>query len=181
MVYVLLADGFEEVEALTPIDLLRRAGAEVRSVGISGKVVTGARNIPLTADLLPEEVDWEDTEMIVLPGGMPGTLNLYESKFVREIVQYCKNNERYIAAICAAPSVILGGMDLLQGRRATCFPGMEEGMTGAKIMDQNCCIDGKIITGRAAGAAFTFSLALCTAIMGEAAAKQVAKSICYVG
>ncbi|WP_122788403.1 DJ-1 family glyoxalase III [Intestinibacillus sp. Marseille-P6563] len=179
MVYVFLADGFEEVEALTPVDLLRRAGAEVKTVGITGKTVTGARGVPVVADILPEEVDRDEMDMIVLPGGMPGTMNLNESEFVRDTVQFCADHDRYIGAICAAPSVILGGMDLLHHRRAICYPGMEDGMTCANVVHQNCCVDGRIITGRAAGAAFDFALALCTAVMGKAAAKQVAESVCY--
>lgn len=179
MVYVLLADGFEEVEALTPVDLLRRAGAEVKTVGITGQTVIGARGISVLADVLPEEVEREEIEMIVLPGGMPGTMNLNACEFVHDLVNFCAATDRYIAAICAAPSVILGGMDLLSGRRAICYPGMEDGMTGAKVIYQDCCVDGRIITGRAAGAALDFSLALCAAVMGEAAAKQVAESICY--
>lgn len=178
MVYVFLAEGFEEVEAIAPIDMLRRAGAEVKTVGVTGRTVTGARGIPVAADILPEEIERDDMEMIVLPGGMPGTMNLYQSKEVRDIVQFCADNDRYIGAICAAPSIILGGMDLLHHRRATCYPGMEDGMTGATVVHQNCCIDGKIITGRAAGAALDFALALCAAIMGQAAAEHVAESIC---
>lgn len=179
MVYVLLADGFEEVEALTPVDLLRRAGAEVKTVGVTGRTVTGARGVPVVADILPEEVDRDELEMVVLPGGMPGTIHLNESGFVRELVQFCADHDRYLAAICAAPSIILGGMDLLHHRRAICYPGMEDGMTCAKVTHQNCCVDGKIITGRAAGAAMDFALALCAAMMGQAAAEQVAESVCY--
>lgn len=179
MVYVFLAEGFEEVEAIAPIDMLRRAGAEVKTVGVTGRTVTGARGIPVVADILPDEVDREEIEMIVLPGGMPGTMNLYESQFVRDCVQFCADNDRYIGAICAAPSVILGGMDLLHHRRAICYPGMEDGMTCATVVNQDCCVDGKIITGRAAGAALDFALALCAAMMGKAAAEQVAESICY--
>ncbi len=179
MVYVFLADGFEEVEALTPVDLLRRAGAEVRTVGITGKTVMGARGIPVVADILPDEVDKDEIDMIVLPGGMPGTMNLNGSDFVHDMVLFCVEHDRYVAAICAAPSVILGGMDLLRHRRAVCYPGMEDGMTCATAVSQNCCVDGKIITGRAAGAALDFALALCSVIMGEAAAQQVAESICY--
>lgn len=179
MVYVFLAEGFEEVEAIAPIDLLRRAGAEVKTVGVTGKTVTGARGIAVVADILPEEVDREDMEMIVLPGGMPGTVNLYDSEFVRDTVKFCAENDRFIGAICAAPSVILGGMDLLHHRRAICYPGMEDGMTCATVVHQNCVTDGKIITSRGAGAAIDFGLALCAATMGKAAAEHVAESICY--
>ena len=180
MVYVLLADGFEEVEALTPVDLLRRAGADVKTVGITGKTVTSSHNVPIIADILPEDVCFEEAEMVVLPGGMPGAINLNESEFVHKLVRYCADNDRYIGAICAAPSVILGSMDLLKHKKAICYPGMEDGMTLATVVHQNCCVDGKIITGRALGGAMDFALALCTAIMGDAAAKQVADAICYV-
>lgn len=179
MVYVFLAEGFEEIEAIAPIDMLRRAGAEVKTVGVTGKTVTGARGLPVVADIQPDEVERDDMEMIVLPGGMPGTVNLNASQFVRDTVQFCVDNDRYIGAICAAPSIILGGMDLLRHRRATCYPGMEDGMASANVVHQNCCVDGKIITGRAAGAALDFALALCAAMMGKAAAEHVAESICY--
>lgn len=179
MVYVLLANGFEEVEALTPVDMLRRAGADVKTVGITGEVVSSARGVKVIADVSIQDVDFEETEMVVLPGGMPGTINLNESEFVHKIVRYCIDNDRYVAAICAAPSIILGGMDLLKHKRAICYPGMEDGMACAKVVNKNYCVDGKIITGRSAGAAIDFSLTLCSVIMGAAAAKQVADAICY--
>lgn len=179
MVYVMLAEGFEEVEALTPVDLLRRAGAQVKTVGVTGKTVTGARGIPVVADILPEEIVLDDMEMLVLPGGMPGTKNLDASAFVQDTIRYCVQNDRYLAAICAAPSVILGSLGLLKGKRATCYPGMEEGMRGAAAIDVPCVAEGKIITGRAAGAAMDFAVALCAAICGGATAEKVAREVCH--
>ncbi len=179
MVYVMLAEGFEEVEALTPVDLLRRAGAQVKTVGVTGKTVTGARGIPVAADILPEEFTPEDMEMLVLPGGMPGTKNLNASEFVHGAIRYCVENDRYLAAICAAPSIILGGLGLLEGKRATCYPGMEDGMKGAAAMAVPCVAEGKIITGRAAGAAMDFAVALCAAVCGGAAAEKVAREVCH--
>lgn len=179
MVYVLLAEGFEEVEALTPVDLLRRAGAQVKTVGVTGKTVTGARGIPIVADLLPEEISFAEAEMIVLPGGMPGTKNLDQSTFVQQAIDYCLENKLYLAAICAAPSIILGRRGLLQDKCATCYPGMEDGMLGAKAMDVPCVADGRIITGRAAGAAMDFAIALCAAVCGGSAAEKVAQDVCH--
>lgn len=180
MVYVFLADGFEEVEALTPIDLLRRAGVTVQTVGVTGKTVTGSHGVPMVADLLPEAVDLKQADMIVLPGGMPGTKNLYASDVVRAAVTEMIETDRYVAAICAAPSIILGGMGVLQGKRATCYPGMEDGMTGAQAQPLPCVQDGKIITGRGAGAAFDFALTLCAALVGQEKADQIADAVCYV-
>lgn len=179
MVYAFLADGFEEVEAMTPIDLLRRAGVEVHTVGITGKTVTGAHGIPVVADLLPDAVNLALADMIFLPGGMPGTKNLYASTFVRDAVMQVLDEGHYVSAICAAPSVILGGMGLLEGKRATCYPGMEDGMTGAIVQDLSCVWDGKIITGRGAGAAFDFALTLCEALCGWEIADKIASSVCY--
>ena len=181
MVYVMLADGFEEVEALAPVDVLRRGGVEVRLVGVTGRTVVGAHGVPMLADLEPREVDLEQADMVFLPGGMPGTKNLYASEFVRNTVQWCIEHDRYVAAICAAPSIVLGGMGLLEGREATCYPGMEDGMKGAKPQDKPFCVDGKLITGRAAGAAFDFALALCRTLAGEATAERVRQEIYYAG
>lgn len=181
MIYLMLADGFEEVEAMAPVDVLRRAGADLKTVGVTGRMVTGAHGVPMQADCTPEEVDLAAADMVILPGGMPGTKNLYASAFVRDAIQYCIDHDKYVAAICAAPSVVLGGMGLLQGKEATCYPGMEDGMAGANAQPKPYCIAGKIITGRAAGAAFDFALALCAVLKGEAVAEQVRRDIVYVG
>lgn len=179
MVYVFLADGFEEVEALTPIDVLRRSGVTVHTVGITGKTVTSSHGVPMIADLLPEQVDLDQAQMIFLPGGMPGTKNLYDSSFVRDAVNTFVRTDRYIGAICAAPSIILGGLGILKGKHATCYPGMEDGMIGAIPQNTPFVRDGKIITGRGAGAAFDFALALCEALCGKEQADQLAISMCY--
>ncbi len=181
MVFLMLADGFEETEAFAPLDILRRAGVEVRTVGITGAQVTSSHGIPVAADVTPAQVDLTQADMVILPGGMPGTKNLYASEFVRGAVTFCIEHSRYVAAICAAPSIVLGGMGLLEGRKATCYPGMESGMTGAHAQDLPVCVDGKIITGRAAGAAFDFGLALCTALRGQETADKVRHDIHYAG
>ncbi len=176
-VYVLLADGFEEVEALTPVDLLRRAGAEVIMVSVTGKrVVTGARRIPVQADcLLGEE---GDGDMVILPGGMPGTIHLKEHPGVRSLVQSYADSGKYVAAICAAPTV-LGDMGLLRGRHATCYPGMEDGLTGAVPEISPVVQDGRIITSRGVGTAIAFSLKLIEILFGKDKADTIASQIVY--
>lgn len=180
MVYVFLADGFEEIEAMTPVDVLRRAGIAVQTVGITGKTVTSSHGVPMIADLLPEETDLDAAKMIFLPGGMPGSRNLYASDFVRNAVSAFAADGRWVTAICAAPSIVLGGMGLLQGRNATCYPGMEDGMTGAHPQSIPCVVDGNFITGRGAGAAFDFALKLCEVLCGAETAERIAQSVCYV-
>ena len=179
MVYVFLADGFEEVEALTPIDVLRRAGVEVRTIGVTGKTVTGTHGVPMVADILPEETDLAAADMIFLPGGMPGTTNLYASDFVRDAVKQFTESGRYVTAICAAPSVILGGMGILNGKRATCYPGMESGMTGATPLERTCVVDGRIITACGVGGALDFGCALVSALCGEEKARRIAAEVVH--
>lgn len=175
MVYVLLAEGFEEVEALTPVDLLRRAGVETRLVGVTGETVCGARGIRVVTDLPMDDIDLAQADMIVLPGGMPGTTNLYADKRVTSAVRAMYEAEKYVAAICAAPSVILGGMGLLKGRRATCYPGME----GAEAVPATCVTDGKIITACGVGGALDFACALITALISREKADEIAFSVVY--
>lgn len=175
MVYVLLAEGFEEVEALTPVDLLRRAGVETRLVGVTGETVCGARGIRVVTDLSMDDIDLAQADMIVLPGGMPGTTNLYADKRVTSAVRAMYDAEKYVAAICAAPSVILGGMGLLKGRRATCYPGME----GAEAVPATCVTDGKIITACGVGGALDFACALITALISREKADEIALSVVY--
>lgn len=180
MVYLMLANGFEEVEALTPLDVLRRAEITVQTVGIGGKTIQSARGIIVQADVLPEETDIAQAEMIILPGGGIGTNNLFASDFVKQAVRTCQKHNIYIGAICAAPSVILGSMGVLDGKRATCYPGMQDGMHGAQVQNVAVCVDGKIITARAAGAAFDFAFALCQEIKGAAVAQAVREAMHYV-
>lgn len=157
IVYVFLADGFEEVEAITVVDVLRRAEVEVLTVGVSSKTLIGAHNIVVQADIDICELAMDNNiEMIVLPGGMPGVYNLKKSKKVIEMLRYANNNGIYIAAICAAPT-ILGEQNMLYERQAVCFPGMEEELLGAKVVNSNVVVDGDIITGKNMEAALEFA------------------------
>lgn len=159
MIYLFLADGFEEVEAIAPVDLLRRAEIPVQTVGVTGKEVTGAHGITVTADILPEEIQKDDIGGVILPGGMPGTLNLQKSSAVIDLLGYCAERGKLVAAICAAP-MVPGEMGLLKGKKATCFPGFEENLEGAEIVDAPVCRDGSFITGRGAGVAWQFAAAI---------------------
>lgn len=158
MVLVFLANGFEEIEALTPVDCLRRCEIEVVTVGVGNRVVTGSHGIKVVADLDDLALTMNDSvEMIVLPGGMPGTLNLEKSEIVQSAVDYCIDHDIPIAAICAAPS-ILGHKGLLQGKKATCYIGYEDQLVGAEVVtDKPCVTDGNIITACGMGAALEFS------------------------
>lgn len=179
MVYVFLAEGFEEVETLTPVDLLRRCGVSVKTVGVTGKTVVSSHKVPIVADVEPDEVDLSDAQMIFLPGGLPGAHNLRESAFVCECIDTMHARGGYIAAICAAPSVVLGDLGLLNGRCATCYPGMEAGMKGADPQPVPCVQDGHFITGRGAGAAFALGLKMCELLCGKQKADEIAASVCY--
>lgn len=160
MVYVFLADGFEEIEAVTPIDILRRAGLEVVTLGVGGQVVRGSHGITVMADMdAAEAVPDERMEAVVLPGGMPGTLHLEKSEVVHSFLDYASAHGKVVAAICAAPS-ILGHKNLLNGKRAVCFPGYEKELFGAKLQNTAAEIDENTVTGCGAGAAQAFGFAL---------------------
>ena len=159
MIYVLLADGFEETEMIAPLDMLRRAGIPVQTVGVTGADVEGAHGIRVRADILPEAVNKETAQGVILPGGMPGTTNLQKSAFVQDLVEHCANEGRLVAAICAAP-MILGELGLLEGKESVCFPGFEEHLKGAIIRDCPVAVDGNVITGKGAGAALEFGAEL---------------------
>ena len=159
MIYVLLADGFEEIEALTPVDMLRRAGCEVRTVGIGKKTITGAHGIPVCADLVSDEATADGVRMVILPGGMPGTKHLAASAFVEETLARVSRGGGYLAAICAAPTV-LAKYGYLKGKRATCFPGFEKELSGAVYTDLPVVTDGKIVTAKDMTEALSFSVAL---------------------
>lgn len=159
-VYVHLAEGFEEVEALTVVDVLRRASINVKTVSIGAdKLVTGAHGICVKADLFFEEANYETCKMIVLPGGMPGTLHLQKHKGLNEAILRFYKKGKWIAAICAAP-MILGELDLLNGKLATIYPGMEEHLKGARIMDRRVVHDKNIVTSKGPGTAMEFALKL---------------------
>ena len=178
MIYVFLANGFEETEAITPIDMLRRCGKEVITVGVTGKVVTGSHNIPVACDITIDETSTEGLEMVVLPGGMPGTKNLAANARVAELIRSCYDRNILIGAICAAPSV-LGEMGLLDGKKAVCYPGFEDALKGAEVLTVPAVRDGNIITARGAGAALEFSYELISALIDNAAAEKLAGNIVW--
>lgn len=177
MVYVLLGTGFEEIEALTPVDLLRRAGVEVRTVGLNGKIVYGGHGIGVEADIPIGELDASDAEMIVLPGGLGGVASIRGCNKALEAVKAVFDAGRYVAAICAGPTV-LADLGLLTGVRATCYPGQIPNMKDAQVVENAACVtDGKIITGTSAGTAVPFALALIEALKGPDAARAIADQI----
>ena len=158
--YVFLAEGFDEIEALTVVDILRRVNIAVKTVSISGEYkVNGAHGITVTADKLISNVRLNDAALLVLPGGMPGTLNLKECEPLMDMVKQFAQTNRRIAAICAAPT-ILGGLGLLEGKKACCYPGMEGQLTGAKVLKDEVVTDGNITTSRGLGTAIPFALEL---------------------
>ncbi|MBQ7125171.1 MAG: DJ-1/PfpI family protein [Clostridia bacterium] len=176
MIYEFLADGFEEVEALTPLDMLIRSGAEIKTVSItSSKEVVGAHGITVKADLTIDEVK-EKPKLVILPGGIPGALNLRESKVVCNTVKDTYENGGFVAAICAAP-FILGELGLLDGREAICYPGFEDRLYGAKISEKKVVSDGRIITAAGMGVAQEFGAELIAALFGEEKAKSVLRAI----
>ena len=177
MVYVLLGTGFEEMEAITPIDLMRRAGIEVLTVGVTGKTVYGGHNIGIEADILLDEVDLTNLEMVVLPGGLGGVASVRASQKALDILSFAWENDKFVAAICAGPTV-LADLHITDGRKAVCYPGCENGMGTANVVtDAPCIRDGKLITGASAGCAIPFALALIDALKGTQTANQVAQQI----
>ncbi len=160
MIYAFLANGFEEIEAITIIDILRRAEKEVITVGIGDNIIRGAHGMVVVADTQDNMIELDDKlEMIFLPGGMPGTLNLERSAVVQSAIDYCVENDKYIAAICAAPS-ILGHKGILGGKKACCYPGFEQELKGADVNYDAVNADGKIVTSRGAGTAIKLALKL---------------------
>ena len=176
MVYVFLADGFEEIEALTPVDILRRAGVDTVTVGVTGKTVTGAHGIKVESDIVIDDTAVDGLEMVVLPGGLPGADNLRANDRVRELTVTVAENGGYVSAICAAPRV-LGELGLLKGKTAICYPGFEKYLTGAKIADSYVCRDGNIITAIGMGASVDFALELVKALKGSAVSEKIAEGI----
>lgn len=176
MVYVLLGTGFEEVEAIAPLDLLRRAGVTALTVGVSGKVVYGSHGIGVEADITLEEMDLTDLDMIVLPGGLGGVAAVSASETAMQALRFAWENDKFVAAICAGPTV-LAQLGITDGKKATCYPGCEEKMGSAQMQENKACVtDGKLITGTSAGCAVPFGLALVAALKGQEQADAVAKS-----
>lgn len=176
MIAVLLADGFEEIEALTPVDMLRRAGLEVLTVGITSKIAVGSHGISVICDKLPEEVDLDMISTVILPGGMPGSLNLDASAFTDAILESVNARGGRISAICAAP-LVLGRRGLLEGRRATCYPGFESELTGATVTDESVVTDGNITTARGMGVALEFSKELISLLVTKEKAEELSSAI----
>ena len=177
MVYVILADGFEEVEAIEPIDIMRRAGIDVKTAALKNRVVTGAHNIHVTADIMIDEIEPEKMDMLFLPGGVGHEL-LDASNEVHGLLNYALTNGLYIASICAAPS-ILGKKMMLSGKKATCFPGYEKYLYGAEIVSDKTVVDGKFITARGAGAASDFGFAIVELLKDKATADELRESMQY--
>lgn len=177
MVYMLLGTGFEETEAVAPLDLLRRAGVQVLTVGINGKTVAGGHGIPIEADIEIGQMDLTDMDMIILPGGLGGVASARASKEAMEALRFAWENDKFVAAICAGPTV-LADLGITNGKQATCYPGCENNMGSAMMVPNVPCVrDGKLITGTSAGCAIPFGLALIEALKGEAAAEAVKTQI----
>lgn len=175
MIYMFLANGFEEIEALLPLDLMRRAGLEVTTVGIGGKDITGSHGITVKADIADSELSDSSPECVILPGGMPGTKNLDASPVVHKALDDALENNSLICAICAAP-MILGKRGILRGKKATCFPGFEEYLEGATVGGR-AVRDGQVITGIGMGAALEFGIEIVAALLGREEADKLADAV----
>lgn len=179
MIYVFLAPGFEDLEALAPVDILRRAGMAVSLVSITGdKIVESAHGVGIRTDILLDEVEWRSAELLVLPGGLPGATNLDACEPLREGLLIQAENGRPVAAICAAP-LVLGHLGILQGRRATCYPGFEGELTGATYTASLVERDGNIVTGKGPGAAMAFGFELLKLLGKDAEAAQLSQGMMY--
>ena len=176
MVYMLLGTGFEETEAIAPLDLLRRAGVAVQTVGINGKTVYGGHGIGVEADIEIGQLDLTNLEMIILPGGLGGVASIRGCQAAMDAVRFAYENDKYTAAICAGPTV-LADLGIPNGKNATCYPGCESQMGSANMVEAAAVIDGKLITGTSAGCAVSFGLALITALKGQEEADRIAKQI----
>jgi 4-methyl-5(b-hydroxyethyl)-thiazole monophosphate biosynthesis len=176
---IFLADGFEEIEALTVVDLLRRAGIEITMVSIMGRrSVEGSHNITVMADELLEDLDFDSFDMLVLPGGMPGTTNLDNCEPLKEKIREFNDKGKLLSAICAAPTVF-GRMGILKGKKATCYPGREGDLTEADVQTTEVVKDGNFITSRGMGTAIPFGLAIIEEFQGKEATDDMAKKIIF--
>ena len=177
MVYMLLGTGFEETEAIAPLDLLRRADIPVMTVGVNGKIVYGGHKIGVEADITLEEMDLTDMDMIVLPGGLGGVASVSASEKAMDALRFAYENGKYVAAICAGPTV-LAKLGITDGKDATCYPGCEAQMCNANMLPGKAAVqDGKLITGTSAGCAIPFGLALVAALKGKEIADKIEKQI----
>lgn len=177
MVYMLLGTGFEETEAIAPLDLLRRAGVTVCTVGVNGKIVYGSHGIGVEADIELGEMDLTTLEMIILPGGLGGVNSVRASQPAMDALAFAWENDKFVAAICAGPTV-LADLGIVDGKNATCYPSCEGGMGNAILSPNAACVrDGKLITGTSAGCAIPFGLALVEALKGKDTANAIAQQI----
>ena len=177
MVYMLLGTGFEETEAIAPLDLLRRAGVDMLTVGVTGKTVFGSHKIGVEADITIDQMDLTDLEMIILPGGLGGVASARASQPALDALRFAWENGKFVAAICAGPTV-LADLGITDGKNATCYPGCEGGMGSANMIPDVACVrDGNLITGTSAGCAVTFGLALVEALKGKETADAIARQI----
>ena len=176
MLYCFLASGFEETEAIATVDTIRRAEIDITTVGIGGKFITGNHGITVVADITEDSLSTDNMTGIILPGGIPGTLNLEKSETVQKCIKIAAEKDLIIAAICAAPS-ILGNLGLLEGKKAVCFDGYEVFLKGAEIPNDRVVADGNIITGRAVGTAIEFGLEIARAIVGDKKTDAIGKSM----
>ncbi len=178
-VALFLANGFEEIEALGTVDVLRRAEIPVQTVSISDELkVTGAHNVTVFADKLFTDVNFSAVDVLILPGGMPGSKNLNEHQGVKELIKTFVSEKKYVAAICAAP-MVLGELGLLKGKNATCYPGFESQLIGANITGENVTVDGTIITGKGPGFMFDFALQIVEVVAGKETRKKVAEGLLW--
>lgn len=178
MIYLFLAEGYEECEALIPLDILRRANIEVKTVGVGKSTIKSSHRIQLNCDTTTDNLSFENLQGIILPGGMPGTLNLEKSDAVQAAIDYCNNNNLLIAAICAAP-LILGHKNLLNGKNATCYPGFENELFGANFCEQKVVTDGNIITACGVGAAFEFGFEILKHLTDSQKSQEIKKTMKY--
>lgn len=176
MVYLFLAEGFEIIEALAPVDMLRRGKIDVKTVGVTGKTVKSSCGVEVTADLEIGDLDFSDAEAVILPGGLPGTINLENNETVQKAIDFASNNGKLVCAICAAPS-ILGHKGLLEGKEAIAFPGFDKELRGAKISDKYVVVDGNFITARGAGVATEFGLEIVKQLKGEELSENIRNTI----
>ena len=166
LIYVFLANGFEEIEAITTIDILRRASIDTCVVGVNQKLIKGAYGVNIETDILSEDVDFDNMEGIILTGGLPGVNNLSKDFIVKKAIEHCFLNKKLIAAICAAPT-ILGKLGILQGKVATCYPGFEKKLLGATVYSDSVCLSDNILTAKGPGVALQFSLKIVETLKGK--------------
>ena len=176
MIYMFLGTGFEETEAIAPLDLLRRAGLQIMTVGLTGKVIYGGHGIGVEADIEIDQLDLTDLEMVILPGGLGGVASIRACRKAMDAIRFAYENGKYTAAICAGPTV-LADLGITDSKKATCYPGCEGQMGSAIMVEAAAVTDGKVITGTSAGCAVPFGLELIAALKGREAADSIAKQI----